>query len=69
MKPGDPPSVGSASRSRPRTARGSLRSSSKRRAARFAQEYGCQFMDAESQPFRREDVERAFQEEVQPWAL
>jgi len=35
----------------------------------FAQEYGCQFMDAESQPFRREDVERAFQEEVQPWAL
>jgi hypothetical protein len=26
-------------------------------------------MDAESQPFRREDVERAFQEEVQPWAL
>jgi hypothetical protein len=35
----------------------------------FAQEYCCQFMDAETQPFRREDVERAFQEEVQPWAL
>lgn len=35
----------------------------------FAQEYGCQFMDAETQPFRREDVERAFEEEVQAWAL
>ena len=35
----------------------------------FAQEYGCEFLDAETQPFGREDVERAFQEEVEPWVL
>ncbi|HXO19430.1 MAG TPA: terminase family protein [Thermoanaerobaculia bacterium] len=35
----------------------------------FAQEYECQFMDAETQPFCREDVERAFAEEVEAWAL
>ena len=35
----------------------------------FAQEYGCEFLDAETQPFGREDVERAFEEEVEAWAL
>jgi hypothetical protein len=35
----------------------------------WAQEYGCEFLDAETQPFGREDVERAFQEEVEPWNL
>jgi hypothetical protein len=33
----------------------------------FAQEYECEFLDAETQPFGREDVERAFEEEVEPW--
>lgn len=35
----------------------------------FAQEYECKFLDAESQAFRREDVDRAFEEEVEAWAL
>ena len=35
----------------------------------FAQEYECQFLDAETQPFGREDVERAFEEEVEAWDL
>jgi hypothetical protein len=35
----------------------------------FRQEYECHFMDAETQPFVRDDVERAFEEEVEPWAL
>ncbi len=35
----------------------------------FDQEYLCKFLDAETQPFRREDVDRAFVEEVTPWAL
>ncbi len=35
----------------------------------FAQEYGCEFLDAETQPFAREEVERAFAEEVEPWDL
>jgi hypothetical protein len=35
----------------------------------FAQEYGCEFLDAETQPFGREDVERAFEEEVEAWEL
>ena len=35
----------------------------------FAQEYGCEFLDAETQPFGREDVERAFEEEVEAWDL
>ena len=35
----------------------------------FAQEYGCEFLDAETQPFRREDVDRAFEEEVEAWTL
>ena len=35
----------------------------------YAQEYGCEFLDAETQPFRRDDVERAFEEEVEAWDL
>jgi len=35
----------------------------------FAQEYGCEFLDAETQPFAREDVDRAFEEEVEAWVL
>ena len=35
----------------------------------YAQEYGCQFLDAQSQAFTRDEVDRAFAEEVHPWAL
>ena len=35
----------------------------------FQQEYLCQFMDAETQAFRREDVEMAFDEDLEPWRL
>jgi hypothetical protein len=35
----------------------------------WAQEYGCEFLDAETQPFGREDVEAAFEEEVEAWDL
>lgn len=35
----------------------------------FAQEYECQFLDAETQPFGRDDIERAFEEEVEAWDL
>lgn len=35
----------------------------------FEQEYMCRFLDAQSQAFRREDVERAFDQEVETWAL
>lgn len=35
----------------------------------FAQEYECQFLDAETQPFGREDIERAFEEETEAWDL
>ena len=35
----------------------------------FEQEYMCRFLDAESQAFRREDVDAAFGEEVESWAL
>lgn len=35
----------------------------------FAQEYGCDFLDGETQPFSRQDVERAFEEDVEAWAL
>ena len=33
----------------------------------YAQEYNCEFLDSETQPFGSEDVERAFEEEVEPW--
>src|SRR5262249_31837391 len=35
----------------------------------YRQEYGCEFMDAQTAAFRREDVERAFRDEVEAWAL
>lgn len=35
----------------------------------YEQEYLCRFLDAQTQPFGREDVDRAFQEEVEAWAL
>jgi hypothetical protein len=35
----------------------------------FRQEYFCEFLDSESQPFRREDIEEMFKEEVEGWAL
>ena len=33
------------------------------------QEYGCEFLDAQSQAFTRDEIDRAFQEEVETWAL
>jgi hypothetical protein len=35
----------------------------------FEQEYMCRFLDAETQAFRREDIDRAFEEEVEAWEL
>ncbi|MEM9553706.1 MAG: terminase family protein [Acidobacteriota bacterium] len=35
----------------------------------FAQEYECRFLDADTQPFGREDIDRAFDEAVEPWVL
>ncbi len=35
----------------------------------FTQEYLCEFLDAQSQAFRREDIEEMFSEEVEGWAL
>jgi hypothetical protein len=35
----------------------------------YAQEYECKFIDAESQAFRSESVERAFRERVEAWTL
>jgi hypothetical protein len=35
----------------------------------YQQEYGCQFLDAQSAAFTREDVDRAFLEEVEAWPL
>jgi len=35
----------------------------------FRQEYMCEFADADSQAFRREDIDNAFREEVQTWGL
>jgi len=35
----------------------------------FQQEYGCTFSEAETQAFRREDVERAFREDLEEWDL
>ncbi len=33
----------------------------------FEQEYECKFLDAETQAFRREDIDRAFEEEIEAW--
>lgn len=35
----------------------------------FAQEYLCQFLDAESAAFRSQDIDDAFDEDVEQWAL
>ena len=35
----------------------------------FQQEYECHFMDAQTQPFRSEDVEMASSEEVETWVF
>jgi hypothetical protein len=35
----------------------------------FNQEYGCQFLDAQSQAFTRAEIDSAFVEEVEPWVL
>ncbi len=35
----------------------------------YQQEYFCQFLDAQSAAFRREDIDRAFSEEVETWDL
>ena len=35
----------------------------------YRQEFLCEFLDAETQAFRREDVDRAFEEEVEAWQL
>jgi len=35
----------------------------------FEQEYGCVFLDAQSQAFTRAEVDRAFEEEVEGWEL
>lgn len=35
----------------------------------FRQEHRCEFVDAESQAFRRQDVDAAFTEEVEAWSL
>jgi hypothetical protein len=35
----------------------------------YQQEYECTFLDAETQPFGREEVERVFEEEVEAWDL
>lgn len=35
----------------------------------YEQEYQCRFLNAQTAAFRREDVERALAEEVEPWQL
>jgi len=35
----------------------------------YQQEYGCEFLDAETQPFAREDIDNAFREDVEAWDL
>jgi hypothetical protein len=35
----------------------------------FRQEYGCDFLDAESRVFASHDIERAFRDEVEVWDL
>lgn len=35
----------------------------------YEQEYMCHFLDAQAQAFRREDIDRAFAEEVEAWVL
>jgi hypothetical protein len=35
----------------------------------YRQEYFCEFLDAENQAFRREDIDRAFSERIETWEL
>jgi hypothetical protein len=35
----------------------------------YEQEYMCRFLDAESQAFRRADIDRAFSEDIETWQL
>lgn len=35
----------------------------------YAQEFGCAFLDAISQAFTRDEIDRAFLEEIEAWAL
>lgn len=35
----------------------------------YRQEYLCQFLDAQTQAFTRDDIDRAFAEELEPWAF
>jgi len=35
----------------------------------YRQEYGCEFLDAQSQAFTRDEIDRAFMEEVGTWSL
>jgi hypothetical protein len=35
----------------------------------YRQEFFCEFLDAQTQAFRREDVDKAFEEEIVPWEL
>ena len=35
----------------------------------FSQEYECQFQNAVNQPFRNEDIDAAFDEDLEPWDL
>jgi hypothetical protein len=35
----------------------------------YRQEYCCEFLDAQSQAFSREDIEQCFREEVEGWSL
>ncbi len=35
----------------------------------YRQEYFCEFLDAESAAFRKQDIDAAFKEEVEAWAL
>ena len=35
----------------------------------YSQEYGCQFLDAETAAFRQADIDRAFSDEVEVWDL
>jgi hypothetical protein len=35
----------------------------------YRQEYGCEFLEAQSQAFTRDEIDRAFKEEVETWTL
>lgn len=35
----------------------------------YRQEFFCEFLDAQTQAFRREDVDKAFEEEIVAWEL